>query len=90
MKCSEKQFAALLPFLKGSHIKVKMVDNNFSKRSYLVNNFQGVIGGISNQEKQWAGNFNRTVYDEWNQEFFLKCCDIVPPASSFEELLAKL
>lgn len=89
MKCSEKQFAALLPFLKGSHVEVKL-SRSLSTHPYLVNNFQKVQGRISNQEKQWAGNFDRTVYDEWNQELFLKCCDIVPHATSFEELLAKL
>ena len=50
----------------------------FDKCPYLTNdlgNRQGLISNVGNYAKN---SYNRTVYEEWNQDLFLRCCGIDP------------
>lgn len=74
MKCSQIEFDAIHPKLKGLEVtKITM----FEKHGYLTNSFQGHKGVISNIGLDLA-NYGRAVHHEWNENTFLEACDIKP------------
>ena len=73
MKCTEEQFEAIRPKLIG----LKITDMSpLSDYNYLVNNLWGELKLISNIPDHSKGSHNRKVYEEWNEETFLKACGI--------------
>ena len=73
MKCTQEQFEDIKPKLKEIG---KIGDLLFAFENdnlYLVNNYNGekLYFDIS-----YCGDFNRKVYEQWNEEIFLKACGI--------------
>lgn len=87
MRCTQEQFEAIKPKLKGLNVgKI----SSFSYCDYLVNN----LGGgerklISNAMSHAKTDHNRTAYEEWDEELFLKNCGIVEPMENKGEQLKK-
>ena len=73
MKCTQEQFNAIKPKLIG--LKITGI-SPFSDYNYLVNNLWGELKLISNIPYNYNGSHNRKVYEEWNEEIFLKACGI--------------
>lgn len=78
MKCNQEQFDAIKPILEKRGMEIRSI-NSFASNPYLTNNFTDISGIISNLV---IGDFlnvhGRTVYEEWNQDLFLRCCGIDP------------
>lgn len=73
MKCTQEQFDAVKPKLKGLEIgDIKP----FTDCKYLVNNLGGESKVISNFRDYAKICFDREVHEEWNEEVFLKACGI--------------
>jgi len=74
MKCSQEQFDAIKPKLK----RLKIVDQSSIKHTlgYLTNSYSANIGIVG-----FCGDWNKIAYEReafeiWNEEMFLKACDI--------------
>lgn len=73
MKCTQEQFEAIKPKLKGCEIKSI---GNFNVCNYLVNNLNENGNVVSNISESLKWNHNRVVHEQWNEEIFLKACGI--------------
>ena len=73
MKCTQEQFDAIKPKLKGFNFR-HIGDFNIYK--YLINNSGGNENTINNVTDYVKSQYNRKVYEEWNEELFLKNCGI--------------
>lgn len=83
MKCTREQFEAIKPKLEGVKIEI----GNFEKLLYLCNNLDGYTHVIANIFESCRKDYNRTVYETWNEEIFLKACGI--EVNSLEQQLQK-
>lgn len=84
MRCTQEQFDAIIPKLKGLEIEdIKP----FTDCKYLVNNLGGEAKVISNFRGYAKICFDREVHEEWNEEIFLKACGI--ETDSLEKQLQK-
>lgn len=72
MRCSQEQFDKIKGKLDTVNITV------FTKRSYLINNYCGEIGKVTNLSYSNRLLFDRTVYETWDEDIFLEACDIIP------------
>ena len=75
MKCNQEQFDAIKPILEEHGMEISEIDS-FVYYSYLTNNYCGderTISNIANSDKKFN---NRTSYEQWNQDTFLKACGI--------------
>lgn len=81
MKCTQEQFEAIRPKLKG--LIVRSI-SSFSASDYLVNNFAEERKIISNVMNHAKTDYNREVYEIWNEEIFLKACGI--EVETFQDL----
>ena len=75
MKCNQEQFDAIKPILEKHGMKIVSI-SPFDEYPYLTNdlgNRQGLISNVGNYAKN---SYNRTVYEQWNQDVFLKACGI--------------
>lgn len=83
MKCTLDQFETIKPKLKEmgkiGDLLFAFKDDNL----YLVNNYNGekVYFDIS-----YCGDYNRKVYEQWNEEVFLKACGIETEPTLAEQL----
>lgn len=84
MKCTQEQFEAVKPKLNGFRI-TSMWD--FEQSNYLVNNADGVDFHVVNVGLCNRNSYKRKVYEEWNEEIFLKACGI--EVESLEQQLEK-
>lgn len=75
MKCTEEQFEAIKPILEENGLPIKNIDH-FYEFEYLTNNFSNENSTISNLRHSWINDYNRTVFEEWNQDIFLEYCGI--------------
>lgn len=73
MRCTQEQFEAIRPKLKGCAL---CFITDFNSYKYLINNAGGVKNVVTNISESGKSQFNRTVYEEWNEEIFLKACGI--------------
>lgn len=73
MKCTQEQFDAVKPKLKGLNIEDI---NSFYYHNYLINNLGGQEKTISNISEFTKGEYNREVHEEWNEKIFLEACGI--------------
>lgn len=73
MKCTQEQFDAIRPKLKGVEVRNLSM---FNVCNYLINNLYGDSNVISNVSESSRMNHNRVVHEEWNEEIFLKACRI--------------
>lgn len=71
MQCTQEQFEAIKPKLIERGCLVKDI-GNFKKYCYLVNNISNSNGLISNIEIKDINNYGRNVYEEWDEEIFLR------------------
>jgi hypothetical protein len=72
MKCNQEQFEAIKP---------KLINNikemsGFKVCNYLTNNLGGKEMIVSNIHYADKERKNRTVYETWNEETFLRACGI--------------
>jgi len=74
MRCTQKQFDKIKNKL--SHLSFIMMDDDFTEGTYLINNLSGVIGSISNIEEEGKNSYDRTVFEEWDEDVFLEYCDV--------------
>lgn len=81
MKCTPEQFDTIKPKLKGLRIGFL---SSFTDFIYLVNNFGGRVKSINNVMPHAKGDFDREVYEIWNEEIFLKACGI--EVETFQDL----
>src|SRR5690606_32251225 len=72
MKCTQEQFDAVKPKL--TNCKIGYV-SNLEDMPYLVNNADNEPLKVYNLNSR-KECYNRTVYEEWNEEIFLKACGI--------------
>lgn len=84
MKCTKEQFEAIKPKLEGLNI---ILISDFCYSEYLVNKLGGSENIISNVTFDSRSDYSRTVYEEWNEEIFLKACGI--EVNSLEQQLQK-
>ncbi len=75
MRCTQEQFDAVEPNLNKNNLYIHKIDS-FITHPYLVNNLHGEKGIISNACEKYKKDFNREVYEEWNEKVFLEACDI--------------
>lgn len=73
MHCNQEQFDAIKPKLWGFKI-YDIVNFNHSK--YLINNYENEPFSITNVSECNKNLYNGTVYEEWNEEIFLRHCGI--------------
>lgn len=73
MKCNQEQFDTIKPKLK--YLTIKYMEP-FDEVPYLINNLSGINGLISNTAKHKAKDYNRTVFETWNEKVFLEACGI--------------
>lgn len=73
MKCTQEQFEAIEPKLKG--LKIEYI-TSFYYHNYLINNLWKQEKSISNIFESTKGEYNRVVHETWNEEIFLKACGI--------------
>lgn len=78
MKCSKEQFEQIRPILESSdkRITIDHIHNSFLTYCYLTNDYGGNTGHVSNVGTGSYKDFNREVFEEWDQNKFLECCDI--------------
>lgn len=75
MKCTEEQFNTIKPILStNGHEPIAIT--RFHDESYLVNNLDGNKMRISNIGRSEVYSYDRTIYNEWNQDKFLEYCGI--------------
>jgi len=75
MKCNEGQFNAIRPILEEHGMKIVNIQS-FKVYPYLINNTDGAEGEITNVLDYRKNKCNRTSYEQWNQDTFLKACGI--------------
>ena len=77
MKCSKEQFEQIRPILESNkRITIDHIHNSFLTYCYLTNDYGGNTGHVSNVGTGSYKDFNREVFEEWDQNKFLECCDI--------------
>lgn len=74
MKCSEEQFNAINHKLSNFNTEECC---SWQPYDYLVNNFNGKLGRIGNARADRKDGYNRTVFEEWDEQTFLEYCGIV-------------
>ena len=74
MRCNSQQWEEIKPILEKHKIKIFDISYRFDSCPYLVNNLDGILGEISNSPHK--NIYNRTVFEEWNQDVFLEYCGI--------------
>lgn len=73
MKCTQEQFEAIKPKLIGC--KIESMDN-FEEMPYLINYRNSEKNNITNYLREDKSVNGMVVYEEWNEEVFLKNCGI--------------
>lgn len=77
MKCSKEQFEQIRPILESDkRITIDHVNNSFLTYCYLTNDYGGKTGHVSNIGTASYKDFDREVFEEWDQNKFLLCCDM--------------
>ncbi len=85
MRCTQEQFEAIKPKLEGC---LFWAIDDFNVYNYLINHVGGDKKVITNTDGYFLKtDHNRTVYEEWNEEIFLKACGI--EVKSLEQQLQK-
>ena len=86
MKCTRKQFEAIKPKLNNFCLEgVK-----YGMGRYYLTNWFGNVKKINFTWVENKGDHNRKVYEEWNEEIFLKSCGIeIEQSDTFKETLEK-
>jgi len=72
MRMTQEEFDSIKILLKLRIYKIGF----FYQTPYLVNNFGGEIGVISNVYAEDKNKNNRKVYEFFDKDIFLKACDI--------------
>jgi hypothetical protein len=75
MKCSEEQFNQIKPILQEYGMTIRGI-SFFKHYPYLTNNLDDVLGRVSNTFEDNKSKYNRTVFEEWDQDIFLQHCGI--------------
>lgn len=75
MMCNREEFDAIKPKLESGGMVIDSV-TSFSKCRFLVNNYNDEIGLVSNVSRSSSSDFSRSVFQEWNEEVFLRFCGI--------------
>jgi hypothetical protein len=78
MACTAEEFKAIKPILISNGVKIALI-TAFKDSNYLVNNFGGRAGTVSNVGTSTAKDYSRTVHEKWNADLFLQSCGIASP-----------
>jgi hypothetical protein len=73
MRCTQEQFDAIK--LKLGDIKIYNT-NNFKDYPYLTNNYGGETKYIFNVKHSGRHDYNRTAFEEWDEDIFLEYCGV--------------
>jgi hypothetical protein len=76
MKFSEEQFKKIKPILEKNNLIIECIEN-FIFDNYLINNYRGELGVITNMNERNKNNNNRTCFEEWDEKIFLEYCGII-------------
>lgn len=71
MRCTKKQFKSVKNKLK----KTEDIES-FKHNPYLVTNLCNIDGLVSNVDKKRSRDYNRKIYEEWNEKIFLEALGI--------------
>mgnify|MGYP007090103875 CR=1 FL=1 len=74
MQCTQEQFEKIEPILIKNGFKISQLDS-FDVYYYLVNNLDGNDRVVSNVIYNYP-KYDRTVFEEWDEDTFLKYCGI--------------
>ena len=74
MKCTQEQYNKIKPILLENGFKEENI-SCFEQHPYLINNWGPEDYKLGNGDLDYA--IGRKVFNEWNEDIFLKCCDIV-------------
>lgn len=73
MRCTQEQFDKIKDKLSNYNLKkVK----EFESYPYLVNNFWGGVGNLTNLHDSVKMQYDRTVFEEWDEDVFLEYCGV--------------
>ena len=75
MKCSQEQFDKIKSILEKNKFNDMRWINDFNVCPYLVNNYSG-NNFISNISEYSKSSYDRTVFEEWDEDIFLEYCGI--------------
>jgi hypothetical protein len=76
MKCNQEQFEAIKPKLEKAGFGITCITSDWDGHCYLVNNFNDFKNNISNIIEAVKDRFERTAYETWNEETFLRACGV--------------
>lgn len=76
MMCNREEFDAIKPKLESGGMVIDSVIS-FGKCQFLVNNYNDEIGLVSNVSRSASSDFSRSVFNEWDEQLFLRFCGIV-------------
>lgn len=74
MKCTQEQFEKIEPILREHGFQITWIAS-FMDYPYLTNNFSGTYKIVSNVAGS-IEDYGRTVFEEWDEDTFLKYCGI--------------
>jgi hypothetical protein len=75
MKCSQGNWEEIKPLLQKGGLDIKRM-GSFVDYPYLLNNYNGKLGLISNITFRGAINYDRTLHPNWDINTFLEACDL--------------
>jgi len=75
MNCSKEQFNKIRPKLEKANYSFSG-SFSFEYYHYLTNNYNNNNNNIGNIHSISKNDYNRTVFEEWNEKIFLEYCDI--------------
>lgn len=76
MRCNQEQFDAIFPKLVGKVKEIKIFSIDEDEKVYLINNLYNQPGRIDLVTRGSTSQFDRTLYERWNEEIFLDACNI--------------
>jgi len=75
MKCSQENWEEIKPLLEKAGLKIILIDS-FDDHHYLVNNYQNILGIITNLAFYDISKHHRVLYETWDINTFLEACDL--------------
>jgi len=75
MKCSEEQYKKIKPILKKHNVQLGTIIQ-FNTFNYLVVDKDSSCVFVTNTLVDYDNGKNKTIYDTWDETFFLNACGI--------------
>lgn len=88
MRCTQEQFEELKPFLENQlHLRVFLRTRFIDRNRFLVNNYLGKLGNISDVSKEMANEDGRRVFTCFDPEIFLSHCGLTTDSVPEQKLI---